>query len=191
MEGDVGEACTAVVQEFRKPRPSQQTPFEAEVIFLSPVARDAALRSWVSDFWDTRKSGVGGDEEEDDEDYAEGESDVDDEIAAGQGSATAADAIFSLFSNRDECKDLETTKKFLSTAKMRGDPRIISQLKVWLDALFQNLGVDSGKYTITAPTPDLLQEEVAPFLQHVNGERPSPWPLVKIVRFVCPNFYAY
>ncbi|KAF9635186.1 hypothetical protein BFW01_g6081 [Lasiodiplodia theobromae] len=181
--GNEGEACTAVVQEFRKPRPSQQTPFEAEVTFLSPPAREAALKDWVGDFWDSRQ--VGADEEDGDD--LDGD-DFDDEVKSGEGSATAVEAIHSLFSDHDECKGLEETKAFLSTAKSREDSRLVAKLKAWMESLLKKLGVEMGTYTISAATPDLLQDEVAPFLAQVNDGRPSPWPLVKIVRtyFDCP-----
>ncbi|KAK0645150.1 hypothetical protein DIS24_g8236 [Lasiodiplodia hormozganensis] len=175
--GNDGEACTAVVQEFRKPRPTQQMPFEAEVFFLEPQVREAALREWVIDFWDSHKSGP---DDHDDEDYM-GE-DFEEQLESGEGSATACDAIHSLFSDHEECRDLESTKNFLSTTTDRGDPAILGQMKVWMDALLKSLGVESSQVVIRAATPDLLQDAVAPYLAHVNNDRPSPWPLVKLVR---------
>lgn len=124
---------------------------------------------------------MGADEEDGDD--LDGD-DFDDEVKSGEGSATAVEAIHSLFSDHDECKGLEETKAFLSTAKSREDSRLVAKLKAWMESLLKKLGVEMGTYTISAATPDLLQDEVAPFLAQVNDGRPSPWPLVKIVRFV-------
>ncbi|KAL1621779.1 hypothetical protein SLS54_005302 [Diplodia seriata] len=176
--GDYGEACTAVVQEFRKPRPSQQTPCEAEVTFLLPQAREAALKDWLANFWDSHKSGT--DEDEEGEFTAEG---VDDEVQSGEGFATASDAIYSLFADHEECKNAEATKDFLSsTAASREDPHLLRKLGAWTEKLLKGLGVESGELVIRAPTPEDLRDSLAQFLAHVDRERPSPWPLVKLVK---------
>ncbi|KKY28520.1 hypothetical protein UCDDS831_g00261 [Diplodia seriata] len=176
--GDYGEACTAVVQEFRKPRPSQKTPCEAEVTFLLPQAREAALKDWLANFWDSHKSGT--DEDEEGEFTAEG---VDDEVQSGEGFATASDAIYSLFTDHEECKNAEATKDFLSSAAAsRDDPHLLRKLGAWTEKLLKGLGVESGKLVIRAPTPEDLRDSLAQFLVHVDRERPSPWPLVKLVK---------
>ncbi|KAL1627609.1 hypothetical protein SLS56_006330 [Neofusicoccum ribis] len=170
--GDDGEACTTVVQEFSKPKLSQQTACESEIVFLSPEARKATLKDWIQDYWDSQASGTG----LDDEDF------VDAETENEGASSTAIDALVSLFCDHEECKDSDAARKFLSTAKVRGDPRIIGQLSAWMDALLASRGVKGGHVTINAASLELLQDEVAPYLQRVNSEFPSPWPLVKLVR---------
>lgn len=171
------------MQEFHKPRPTQQLPFEAEILFLQPQVREAALKEWVTDYWDS--SQLGADEEEDEEESEDVLSKgFDEQLQSGEGSATAAGAIFSLFSDHDECTDLEATKQFLSTATVRGDPFLIGQMKVWMEALLKSLGVESSKLVIRKPTPELLQDAVAPFLAHTNSEHPSPWPVVKLIKYV-------
>ncbi|GME47841.1 uncharacterized protein LTHEOB_11957 [Neofusicoccum parvum] len=113
--GNDGEACTAVVQEFSKPNLSQQTACESEIVFLSPEARKATLKDWIQDYWDSHASST----ELDDEDF------VDAETENEGASSTAIDALVSLFCDHEECKDSDAARKFLSTAKVRGDPRII------------------------------------------------------------------
>ncbi|OJD40252.1 uncharacterized protein BKCO1_1000386 [Diplodia corticola] len=183
--GGYGEACTAVVQEFRKPRPSQEMPCEAEVTFLLPQARETALKDWVRNFWDSYKAGTSEDGE-DDEDSTE--KDVDQAIQEGEVSTTATDALFSLFADHEECASPEATKQFLITATSREDPNLLGRLKRWTDSLLKSLGVTSSELIIKAHTPDDLRDQLAQFLAHVDRQQPSPWPFVQLVKcfFDCP-----
>ncbi|KAL1651944.1 hypothetical protein SLS58_000067 [Diplodia intermedia] len=185
--GNFGEACTAVVQEFRKPRPSQQMPCEAEIIFLLPQAREAALRDWVRSAWDSCKSGADEDEDKD-QGVVEEDIDIDQEVQEGEGSVTATDAILSLFRDHEECASEQAIKHFLSAAASREDSELLGQLKCWTDTLFKSLGVESSALIVRAPTPESLRDELAQFLAHVNRDIPSPWPLVELVKcyFDCP-----
>lgn len=153
---------------------------------MPPATREYALKTWLMEFWDTQKSDPDEDEDEDNDDDDEDDSDeaLEDAVKSGEVSVTAADAIYSLFSDHDECEDLEETKAFLKSAKGREDPEMLAKLKIWMEALLKKLGVESGKAIIGETTPERFQDAIAPFLAHVNGEA-SPWPLVKIVRYVC------
>lgn len=177
IQGAYADACTAVVQEFRKPRPFQKTPCEAEITFLQPQAREHALKDWIADFWDSHKTGTNEDQEEDDL----VDEDCDGEVQNGESSATATAAIHSLFSDHEECNNAEATQTFLSSATSRGDPGLLAQLKAWTDKLFKDLKVESGKVTLTASMPEDLRDKLGPFLAKVPNQ-PSPWPLVKLVR---------
>ena len=99
-----------------------------------------ALKTWVSDFWDTHKFGA----DEDQEDDAIND-DCDEEVQNREASATAVDAIHSLFLDHTECASIDATKMFLSSATSRGDPRLLAKLRSWTDTLLKKLNVESGR----------------------------------------------
>lgn len=172
VQGNEGEACTAVVQEFRERDESQTLPYESEIVFFDQSARNKALRGWVTDFWDCEDANA----------------DLSDAhfLDNADGASTAATALFSLFCDRPECMDIDKTQEFLRTAAVRGDPVIISKLQLWTENWLKRHKVWNDKVTMRSHTPDGLRDKTTRYMRHAkkNGEwMPSPWPLVRIIRF--------
>lgn len=122
------------------------------------------------------------DDEELDEDTAQ---------AYEMAARTALECLTALFRDHEEFADEESAAEFLNTATSAEDPTLLSKLVRWKDSLLHRLGVDDDGVTRFEACELLdITEKIQPFTKTVyktdaaGRQQPSPWPLVKIVRYV-------
>lgn len=192
-----------MVQVFHYTRPTQQTPFEADVIFYPlPVCLEFIIQLVAYYFeyrtMESKRDGLATSskpalEAELEEDDPEEEDTVDEEkFSEAKSRAGSAISVFlalfpDLFGSR------EGVKEFLNKAECQDDPRVLDPLLGRAEAIWEELNAhekDPGTRTFSAATASQLQRDVRPFITdaefpHIPGTklRCCPWPFVKIVNY--------
>lgn len=177
VQGDDGESCTFVVQEFVQDWDKQDAPYTATIHFSSRQACNYAIEGYLAEYYEFH---VQHNEEVEDEEGEESEA-----VAR-----TALESLRALLSDREEFQDDAAAKAYLYTASSKSEPRIMSKLRSWTDELYERLQIDGGQIRLTARTPLDLMEKIKPSTKTVppsmmdEGLRCSPWPFVYSVRYV-------
>jgi hypothetical protein len=103
--------------------------------------------------------------------------------------ATSRDCLNQLFADRLEFNSAEA---FMSTATSANDPKVLTQLMSWTTDIHR-MFIEDGEQSVhfSSSTPEDLTEQYHPFTRECPNasykDKPlrfSPWPLVKIVRYV-------
>jgi hypothetical protein len=105
--------------------------------------------------------------------------------------ATARDCLKQLLADRP---GFDSTEAFMGSATSAKDPKVLKQFMEWTTGIY-HMFIEDGQTSVhfTSATPEDLTEQYHPFTRECpnasfNGKplRFTPWPLVKIVRYVCP-----
>jgi hypothetical protein len=121
---------------------------------------------------------------------SENPDDVDDQDLSHM--ATARDCLKQLFADR---LGFDSAESFMGTATSANDPKVIKQLMSWTTEIYR-MFIEDGETSVhfTSATPEDLTEQYHPFTRECPNAsfkgkplRFTPWPLVKIVRYVSPG----
>ncbi|KAF3034625.1 hypothetical protein E8E12_006678 [Didymella heteroderae] len=173
IESDSGGACTCVITEFRQSKPTQGTPYAAEVKFFCLEVCKNLVKGLFSQWYHVKAK------------QRENPDDVDD-VELSQMS-TARDCLQELFADRLEFGSAEM---FMGTATSAKDPKVVNQLMNWTSEIHQQF-IKDGETSVhfEASTPEELTEQYHPFTRSVpnasyDGKplRFTPWPLVEVVQ---------
>ena len=178
-QGASGSACTQVITEYRMPWPGQPTPFQAEVEFYEPAARDDMLRSYTADYYN----------------YMHSPDELDDEASQELVArySAASEIIQALFCNRAEFQrqgifDDEAVQEHMKSAESPTDQAIIAKFSHWTrELLAQYTGEECIAFR-NANTAAELSGMLEVFVKITAGDeesrmKPSLWPLVRSIRF--------
>ena len=111
---------------------------------------------------------------------------------------TTLENFVDLFRNHEEFADEDAATETLSTATSPTDPKILMKLRQWTDDIRKQL-LPTGTDTLILrdQTMPSLVAKATPFMKSIpnasfQGRRLgySPWPFVKIVRFVYFHHFA-
>lgn len=160
------------------PWPGQPTPFQGEVEFYEPTARDEMLRTYIADYYNYMHS------------PAELEDEASQELEAR---CSAASEIFqALFCNRTEFQrqgtfDDEAVQEFMKSAKSPTDQAITSKFSHWTRELLAEYTCEENIASRYANTAEELSGMLEVFVKTVAGDgatstKPSLWPLVRVIR---------
>ena len=172
-QGDIGEACTSVVTEYRQKTEDHTAPITLEVEYLSSREIQDLIEELV---WSYRKLFL--------IDKANDEGASRDEV----GSKNISDKDY----QRIECEAehawsaLEAAfshqsrfnRNMLSDNSHDAVPRIVDQLTKWSQDLEWPEGGSDGKWTSTADTADDCCEKTSIFMLN------KFWPFTKIIRYL-------
>ncbi|KAJ4361430.1 hypothetical protein N0V95_001847 [Ascochyta clinopodiicola] len=173
IESDSGGACTCVITEFRQSKPTQATPFAAEVKFFCLEMCRKLVTDLFSQWFHVKQK-----QRQDPDEI--------DDIELSQMS-TARDCLQDLFADRLEFGSAEM---FMGTATCVNDKKVLNQLLKWTTEIHQQF-VKEGETSVhfEASTPETLTELYHPFTRPVPNAsfegkplRFTPWPLVEIVK---------
>ncbi|KAJ4381797.1 hypothetical protein N0V86_003162 [Didymella sp. IMI 355093] len=170
---DSGGACTCVITEFRQSKPTQSTPFAAEVKFFCLEVCKNLVKGLFTQWFNVKAKQRENPDELDDKELSE--------------MSTARDCLQELFADRLEFGSAEM---FMNTATSTKDSKVLSQLMRWTTEIYQQF-IKEGETSVCfeASTPEELAEQYHPFTRSVpnasfDGKplRFTPWPLVEVVQ---------
>jgi hypothetical protein len=129
LQGDDGDSCTYVVQEYAQASPRQTHPFMAEVYFFCRQMCVETVRSAVKSIFS----------------YAQKDEDVDEEELEElrANSNTALSTLMALFQDRPVFQDKSSAEKFLQGASSADDPKVLGRLLGWMQDILQELVPDN------------------------------------------------
>lgn len=160
------------------PWPGQPDPFQGEVEFYEPAARDEMLRSYIADYYNYVHS------------PNESEDEASQELEARY--STASEIFQTLFCNRAEFQrhgtfDDEAVREYIKSAKSPTDQAITSKFAHWTRELLAEHTSEEGVVVRNASTAAELSGMLEVFVKTVAGDgessiKPALWPLVRVIR---------
>jgi len=179
-QGDDGESCTYVAQEFTHKTENQKSPFEAEIEFFS---RDICLKMMEDHLKDCEKYFLPSDKVQDE--YKDDADDLSLKVS------TAIDVFMALFCDKDEFAEKDLVQEFLAEEFSMKPLTIFSDFRIFTKFILEELVPDSQIRHLYSPTSNGLTEQVLPFTKTVpfpviegTSLKTCPWPFVKLVRYV-------
>lgn len=180
-QGDAGNSCTWVVQEFCHTLPKQTMSFAAEIHFFTHEERQTIIRALLADFFRASSQ---------DDDPASGSKDSDQAAEDYTAQQTTITAFKALFSTHKQFKTKSAAHDFLGQAQAEDDEDILSVLFEWTDELMTAVTKD-GVVMEQASTTQTLLWEIAPFMFTVEERDGEPitslWPFVSHIKFGLEN----
>ena len=164
-----------MITEFHQAWPTQIAPFKAEIDLFSLEQIKAILKGHFQAYYrheSQSKKGLDSEALDDLETHA----------------TTAFDAFQALFADHHEFQTETSARQFLSRASSELDSHILQKLFCWIELLLSKNGAKDGVIHLTAHTAADLMHEMEPFVKtnpnlvDEDDPRPSPWPIVKLVR---------
>lgn len=181
MQGDLGQSCTWVVQEFTRTLPKQSKPFRAEIEYYEMKEREAVL----SGLFKEAHAAVSV-ERDTDSDIQELGEEHDNRSLAGH---SAIQTLTALFKKHPECESEGATKAFLAQANSPADERnTIKTMQLWSETVLSRYTEDFASTIVEASTPQDLLQQLRQYTfnamdeEEVEEEDPSPWPLIKKIK---------
>ena len=175
----MGESGTFVPHEYNKAQPNQNMPCEAQINFYGDRVREQHITTYFSHCYRFyAKSAKGEDEDKDEQQPQQLEAE------------SALENLKALFCDRKELSSSAAAIKFIRSAKSDSDPKVIDQLKAWLNRLLKTAGVKENKVVLEANDMTTLHTHLLDFSRNMSshGDRnqvPSLWPIVRLIRYVC------
>ena len=104
-------------------------------------------------------------------------------------SSTALDFFVSLLCDHEQFKTTSTASAYIASARSRVDEQVIATLIGYVNDFFATLPLEHGATTITGQTIGEINKSLRIYkgsLPTQDGRVPSPWPIVRRIRFHLP-----